>query len=76
MTRTMVPQAPSSPLRRLRDAMLPSPDAAAEEHLHYDRGARVWRTHGELELIQGGRPDGRVAEAWRAQYATDLPECA
>jgi hypothetical protein len=69
----MVPQAPGTPLRRLRDAMLPGPGGPAEEHLHYDRGARVWRTHAELEFMSEG---AARAEAWGASYITDLQECA
>lgn len=37
------------PLRRLRSFRAPGTAvAAAEEHLHYDREARVWLTHAEL----------------------------
>jgi hypothetical protein len=48
MTRTMVPQASGGALRRLRDAVRPGAAEPFEEHLHFDRGARAWLTHGEL----------------------------
>ena len=48
MTRTMVPEGGLEPLRRLREAVRPASGDRAEEHLHYDRAARTWRTHAEL----------------------------
>lgn len=49
MTRTMVPQAPAQPLRRVLDALHPTATGVAHEHLHYDRASRAWRTHAELD---------------------------
>ena len=48
MTRTMVPEGVLEPLRRLRGAVRPPAGGPAEDHLHYDRGARTWLTHAEL----------------------------
>jgi len=63
MTRTMVPQAPAQPLRRVLDALRPAVPAEPQEHLHYDRGERVWRTHAELgrPAIPEWVPDGELA---------------
>ena len=53
MTRTMVPQAPGFvPVRRLIEAVRPA-GGSDSEHLHYDRAARVWRTHEELDRPAG-----------------------
>lgn len=66
MTRTMVPQAPGLvSVRRVLGAVLPAAGGSAGEHLHYDRAARVWRTHAEL-----GRP------AAFAAAGAELQECA
>ena len=67
MTQTMVPQAPAQPLRRLLDALRPPAAADSQEHLHYDRGAREWKTHAEL-----GRP---ASPGWAAPDV-DLVGCA
>ena len=70
MTGTMVPQAPGFvPVRRLIEAIRPAAGGAAEDHLHYDRAARVWRTHAEL-----ARP-APVAFA-AAGAGAQLQECA
>ena len=63
------------PLRRLRETLRPAGAVAAEEHLHYDREARAWRTHEELErhprlLALAG------AEVGEAVETLDLQECA
>ena len=63
MDMTMVQQAPVWPLRRRRDGPRP-----AEDHLHFDRDARAWRSHGELsggvELLTAAerRADGLLRE--------------
>ena len=45
---TMVPEGALDSLRRLRGAVLTPAGGPADDHLHYDRGARAWRTHAEL----------------------------
>jgi hypothetical protein len=48
MAKTMVPEGALDSLRRLRGAVLAPTGDPAADHLHYDRGARMWRTHAEL----------------------------
>lgn len=68
MTRTMVPQAAGVvPVRRVLAALRPAVAAANQEHLHYDRGARVWRSHAELD---------RPAYPVEASVELDLQACA
>ena len=73
MTRTMVPQAPAWALRRVLTAT--AARATGEDHLHYDRGARVWRTHAELQARDGVL--GALSDDERLdEVATQLQECA
>jgi hypothetical protein len=56
----MVPQAPAQPLRRVLDVFRPAVAVAPQEHLHYDRAERVWRTHAELGIPTFAAPDGEL----------------
>lgn len=65
MNSTMVQRAPFRPHRRLGDGLRPAPEA---DHLHFDRDARAWRSHVELDrgfeqvVAAGPRLDAAMQE--------------
>ena len=75
MTRTMVPQASAWALRGVRPATPGS--FTTEDHLHYDRGARVWRTHAELQARDAVSALAALSDDERLdEMAAQLQECA
>jgi hypothetical protein len=72
----MVPEGRSEPLRRLRDAVRPASGDRGEEHLHYDRGARTWRTHAELGARGLATVAVAVAQEPQDPQGHGLQECA